>query len=305
MRSAASGWESSKAVKGIHFLLTYTCPFECDHCFVYSSPRARGTFTLQQVRDVLDEARKIGTIEWIYFEGGEPTLFYPLMLEGIRLAYGMGFKTGVVTNAYWAATEEDAALWLRPLAKLGLNDLSISDDSLHGSDGEDSAPKRALAAAKGLGISCGSISMEDPAQAAQSPSVTDGGVMFKGRAAEKLTDGLPRRPIAELTACPDEDLEHPSRVHIDAYGNVHICQGISMGNLWETPLSTLVEYYNGRAHPICGPLIEGGPARLAAQYGVAHDEGYVDECHFCYEIRRALLEGHSQYLGPPQVYGLE
>ena len=71
---------------GLHFLLTYMCNSECDHCFVYSSPYAQGTFTLDQIRKLLDEATKIGTIEWIYFEGGEPFLFYPIMLEGIKMA---------------------------------------------------------------------------------------------------------------------------------------------------------------------------------------------------------------------------
>lgn len=80
---------------GIHVLLTYMCNLRCDHCFVYSGPDAKGTFTLNQIRRVLDEAIKIGTIKSIYFEGGEPFLFYPLMLEGIKIARGMGFKTGL------------------------------------------------------------------------------------------------------------------------------------------------------------------------------------------------------------------
>ncbi len=55
---------------GIHVLLTYMCNLRCDHCFVYSGPDAKGTFTLNQIRRVLDEAIKIGTIKSIYFEGG-------------------------------------------------------------------------------------------------------------------------------------------------------------------------------------------------------------------------------------------
>ena len=27
---------------GIHFILTYTCNFECDHCFLYCSPKSKG-----------------------------------------------------------------------------------------------------------------------------------------------------------------------------------------------------------------------------------------------------------------------
>ncbi|MCK4723487.1 MAG: radical SAM protein, partial [Dehalococcoidia bacterium] len=79
---------------------------------MYSGPDAKGTFTLSQMRQVLDELIKIGTIEIVYFEGGEPFLFYPLMVEGIRIARDVGFKTGVVTNSYWATSEEDAELWL-------------------------------------------------------------------------------------------------------------------------------------------------------------------------------------------------
>ena len=48
---------------GLHFLLTYMCNSECDHCFVYSSPRVRGTFTLEQLRQVLNEGVRINTIE--------------------------------------------------------------------------------------------------------------------------------------------------------------------------------------------------------------------------------------------------
>ena len=43
---------------GLHFLLTYVCNSECDHCFIYSSPRASGTFTSDQIRELLDEATK-------------------------------------------------------------------------------------------------------------------------------------------------------------------------------------------------------------------------------------------------------
>ena len=133
---------------GIHFLLTYKCNFECDHCFLYSGPYAEGTMTLPQIREALDEAVRIGTVEWIYFEGGEPFLFYPSMLEGVRLAREKGFKVGVVTNAHGAISEEDAEVWLRPLAELGVAYLSVSDDSFHSADGDDNSAKRASAAAR-------------------------------------------------------------------------------------------------------------------------------------------------------------
>ena len=299
---------------GIHILLTYQCTFECDHCFLYCSPQAEGTMTLAQVRSVLEEAQRIGTVEWIYFEGGEPLLYCQSMFEGVRMARKMGFDVGVVTNAYWAVSDEDADLWLRPLADLGVGDLSISEDEFHCGEEEDTPAKRALAAARRLGIPVSAICIEKPAiepviedapdsgQSKGTP-VVGGGVMFKGRAADKLTDGLPRRPWRTLTECPYEDLVSPSRVHVDAYGYVHVCQGVSIGNMWERPLSEIVGEYHADPHPICGPLVRGGPALLAAEHDIAHEDDYVDECHFCYSLRQTLRERFPEYLGPETVYG--
>ena len=297
---------------GIHLLLTYKCNLECDHCFLYSGPHAEGTLTLAQIRNVLDESRRIDSAKWIFFEGGEPFLFYPSMLEGVRLARDVGLKIGIVTNAYWAVSDEDAELWLLPLAELGVAVLSISDDSFHYGEGDDTPAKRALAAAHKLGIPTSPICIQKPFVEAipgqgqdKGRPVIGGGAMFRGRAVEKLTPGLPQRPWRELTECPHEDLQSPSRVHIDQYGYVHVCQGVCMGNMWQRPLSMLVAEYKSDSHPICGPLAEGGPALLAEKYDVNPEPEYVDECHFCYLVRRALVDRFPEYLAPRQVYGLE
>jgi len=297
---------------GIHFLLSYKCDSECDHCFLYCSPRAKGTFTLNQMKRVFDELAKIETIEWVYFEGGEPFLFYPLMHEGIRIANNMGFRTGVVTNAYWATSIEDAELWLKPLQELGVSDISISDDEFHHENKETSPARHALNAARKLDTSYGSIGIDKPTVEAgtekeqvKGKPVVGGGVMFRGRAVEKLTEELPRRLSTEFTECPYEDLRNPKRVHLDAYGNVHLCQGLSMGNMWAVPLAKIVKQYSADSHPICKPLINGGPALLAKEYDVKHADTYVDACHMCYLVRLALLDKFPQYLAPRLVYGLE
>jgi hypothetical protein len=296
---------------GLHILLTYTCPFECDHCFLFCGPRASGTFTLDQIRRVLRQAEDLGTIEWIYFEGGEPFLYHPLLVEGIRRARLCGFKVGVVTNAYFAHSEEDATLWLRPLAELGVSDLSVSDDDFHSSTPGASSASVARSAAEKLGIPCASICIEEPTvrPAASGDQagrpVVGGGALFKGRAVETLTAGLPRVGWERLDSCPHEELARPSRVHLDCFGHVHLCQGVSMGNFWQTPLPDLVANYDPHAHPICGPLLRGGPAELARTYGVSHEETYVDECHLCFVTRRALLARFPDLLAPAQVYGVE
>jgi len=295
-------------LKGIHFLLTYKCNRSCDHCFVYAGPQARGTFTLEQIRRVFDEIGRIGTIEGIFFEGGEPFLFYPIMVEGIRIARGMGLRAGVVTNAYWATCEEDAERWLRPLADLGLAGPVLSDDLFHHAEDEADPAEHALAAARKLGMEPTTICTHYPKveTGEDGRPVVTGGVMFRGRAAEKLLgDDFPTQPWTCFTACTPENLRDPARVHVDAYGNVHLCQGLLMGNLWQTPLSEMVAGYDPDAHPIVGPLLRGGPAELARAGGIEHEEEYVSACHLCYAARRALVDRFSCELGPRQVYGLE
>lgn len=298
-------------ISGLHLLLTYRCTSECDHCFLYCGPRAEGTFTLPALEAALAQARDLPSVEWIFFEGGEPFLFYPLMLEGIRLARSLGFRVGVVTNAYWASAERDAELWLRPLKELGVEDLSVSEDLFHGSEGEESPARRARAAALKIGLPSGTICIGQPAvqgpDEAAGPKgqpVVGGAVLFRGRAADKLVEGLPRFPREQFSECPHEELRTPDRLHLDPMGNLHICQGIVIGNVWQVPLTEILAGYDPDSHPIVGPLIRGGPAQLAREYAMELPAGFVDACHLCFLARRALLDRYPLQLAPPQVSGV-
>lgn len=294
---------------GVHLLLSYQCTNECDHCFVWSSPRAGGTMRLELLLDVLDQAQRLGTVDTVYFEGGEPFLFHPLLVEGIRQARERGFQTGVVTNCYWATAPADAELWLRPLSDLEVADLSVSSDVFHSGDEDDPRPGHAVAAARRLGIDDAVITIEPPAVCAapdaKGEPIVGGSVRFRGRAVAELVPDLPRRPWSDFAECPDEDFLDPQRVHVDGWGNVHLCQGVLLGNLETTDLEDLVNRYDPRGHPIIGPLAAGGPAELVRRFGLEHEDGYVDACHLCYQARLALRERFPDVLGPPQVYGFE
>jgi hypothetical protein len=266
-----------------------------------------GTFTLDQVRRIIQQAVAAG-VESIYIEGGEPFLYYPLMLATARLAKQQRLDCGIVTNCYWATSEEDARMWLAPFAELGIADLSVSDDAFHSDDLDHSQAKIALKAAEKLGIPSDSICIDKPEAGTTGPQgkgepVVGGGVVFKGRAVDKLTNGLPRRPFTCFTECTQEELIAPSRVHLDPFGNVFVCQGLSIGNVWQMPLADIMRLYRPEEHPIIGPLIKGGPAELARRYGLPAGESYVSDCHLCYLVRKRLLDEFPQYLCPKQVYG--
>lgn len=295
-------------LRGLHFLLTYRCTSQCDHCFVWGSPNQSGIMTLAQVRDMLRQARDVGTVEWVYFEGGEPFLLYALLLESVRTAAAMGFKVGIVSNGYWASSTEDAVEYLRPLAP-HVRDLSVSSDRYHSmaEDGPEAAHVRAAAGLLGMPTDTISIAQpntdEGPFATGQIPAGWSA-VRFRGRAAVTLAQQAALKPWHTFTECPYENLSDPGRMHIDPFGHLHICQGISIGNAFRQPLAEILAQYEPRLHPITAPLLEGGPARLAAQHSLPHASAYADACHLCYEMRTMLRARFPEILAPDQMYGV-
>ena len=295
-------------LSGLHLLLTYECNLECDHCFTWGSPWNRGTMTLDDIRTILGQARDLGTVESIYFEGGEPFLYYPVLVEGVNEALRNGFKVGIVTNGYWATALEDALLWLQPLAGR-VKGLSISMDAFHWEERLSQLTENANGAAGELGIPVGVITIlkrGEPGGHEVMGQLPNGEyyVMHRGRAAGKLLEGLPRRDWKEFEECPYEDLRNPGRVHVDQPGHVHVCQGISLGNIFQKELAWICAGYEPDSNPITGPLLEGGPAELVRRYGIDHEEDYVDACHLCYDARVKLRDRFPEILTPDQMYGV-
>lgn len=284
-------------LSGLHILLTYQCTYECEHCFVWGSPRQSGTLTLEQVEHILQQARD-AEVETIYFEGGEPFLYYAILAKSVHLAAGMGFSVGIVTNAYWANTVADAIENLQPFAGR-VEDLTVSSDLYHCSECFGECPQNALVAAKWLGIPTGMISIGQPEKVEHEQSE----VMYRGRASQ-LARNVTLHPWQEFTSCPHEDLREPGRVHVDPFGNLHICQGLLIGNLFEKTLRQICFEYNPDSHPVCGPLLEGGPAALVAEYALPHASSYADACHLCYQARTSLRERFPDLLAPDQMYGV-
>ncbi|MCX6696769.1 MAG: radical SAM protein [Methanoregula sp.] len=299
-------------IEQIHILTTYMCTLTCEHCFVCSSPNAQGTISPSQVTALLDQTDALGTVDTIYFEGGEPFLFYPVLVDGVKQARDRGYKVGIVTNGYFATSDENARLFLQPLKDLGIADLSVSDDVFHYEDREDNAARQTLKTGTEMGFPAANLGLDPggsgPGMKASPREekkgvISGGSIMFRGRAAAKLSQYADAKDWKQFTTCPYEDLVNPSRLHVDAFGNLQICQGISIGNIWKRPLVELIRTYSPSAHPICGPLITGGPAQLARALGYhPPPAGVADACHLCWLARKSCREKYPGILTPAQVY---
>jgi len=265
---------------------------------------------LKDIRSILDGAKKLDSIEMIYFEGGEPFLYYPILVKALKEAKELGFNVGVVSDCYWATSFDDAREWLLPIAEIGISSLSLSGDVYHGDTVETEPLKNAIKAAKSLVIPVSILSIEPLNGDDKRPNQIEGipvgyyELMCKGRAVSKLVDRASLRSWTEFNECPYEELENQKRVHIDFLGYVHVCQGIAIGNALEQPLSEIVNSYDPKSHPIVGPLMQKWPIGLVEKFGLAHDEAYADECHFCNNARLMLRSKFPDILAPDQMYGV-
>jgi len=318
---------------GIHFLVTYRCTYACDHCFVWGSPDAEGTMTLAQLTSVIDQGAKLGLTD-VYFEGGEPTLAYPIVLAAAKHARERGLDVGIVSNCFWATSVADAKVWLAPFAELGLADLSLSSYAYFVEDANEEQLRNAVLAAQELGIPVSVLEVGAPADIGVPGACSGdvGEVMHKGRAAIALAPARASRPPETLVTCPFEDLDDPGRAHIGPDGELQVCQGISAGNVFaggdgpwppagvpgaavdttgnaRAPhpdgLRAVLEAYDPLARPAIREILAGGPWALARAVGHTPARSqYADECHLCYEVRAALRAAgrHPEVVAPGQCY---
>jgi len=97
------------------------------------------------------------------------------MLNGIRQARSRGYSVGIVTNGYFATSEENARCFLEPFPGLGLADLSISDDVFHYENREENAARRAFRVALEMGLPAAILALDPGASGAGDEGIPSGG----------------------------------------------------------------------------------------------------------------------------------
>lgn len=258
---------------------------------------------------MLSETKEIGSVEEISFEGGEPFLCYPILLYGVKEVVKMEFRVEVVSNTYWGTSVENAIEWLKPFKELKHVTFSLSTDIFHGEKWISGEVKNCIEAARQLKIPVSILITEDPTTSMQiSEELEDipihiSKLKYRGRAVEKLADKVVGEKWKSFTECPYEDLEKQTRVHIDPYGYIHVCHGITIGNIEQKSLTKIIEEYDTNNHPIIAPILSGGPAKLAKEYNIKPKEKYADACHLCYQTRKTLRNKFPNILTPNQIYG--
>ena len=112
-------------------LTTDTCTAKCAHCSMNSSPTRRGKLTAEEICDYVDQAASSTAISMVIFAGGEPLLLGKDLFRVLRHVRNSGMRSRLITNAYWANTQETAGEVTSALCDSGLDELNISIDDFH------------------------------------------------------------------------------------------------------------------------------------------------------------------------------
>jgi MoaA/NifB/PqqE/SkfB family radical SAM enzyme len=264
------------------------------------------------------EAADIASIGVVVFTGGEATLYFDQLVEGVRLAGEYGFVTRLVTNAWWASSIDRAYDYLSKLKEAGLQELNISFDQFHAPflakyGGFQNVINAASAAVK-LGITTlvGVTKLrggEGPTIQWVKERLREAGleeVMViqdapsrVGRAANLPEELFPDDNVPREVGCP----EAMATVTLHPNGDVSFCCGhiitlpeaawfTVVGNLNRESLVDIIDKMRRNALAIA--LRYAGPLRILKALGEANPPKFYSPCEVCYYIATRKKEELAQ-----------
>ncbi len=118
-------------LSNLGLLLTYKCTTACAHCIVEAGPHRKEEVQLDQALDWISQAREYqnGRMVGLALTGGEPFCIPEKLTQLVEFGHQLGFLISVVTNGFWAKSEEEAVAVLSGLPDVQM--ISMSTDVYH------------------------------------------------------------------------------------------------------------------------------------------------------------------------------
>lgn len=308
-----------------NFIVTYRCTAACDHCLFRSSPERTGVIQLSDVQRNLKDLLGNYPAQRVHFTGGEPLLYFDLVVRLIEEAKAQGVSARTITtNGFWGENPETALKYTTRLKDAGLSRIHISVDVFHQAFVPFDSVRGALRAAQEVDLlawlnahGLGDPDSDNPfnrrtkqlaqALAEEFDLQLTGflGVHMIGRAVDTLTSHLPMTRVP-VGGCPREELFRKlPHVMLDPEGWVLVGCGVCIGNTNRMPVSEMLAEYDYTRHPILSVVLEDGAEgllRIGAEAGYERLPGYANLCHLCYDVRRCLRPHYPDALAPAHLY---
>ncbi|MBN1117081.1 MAG: 4Fe-4S cluster-binding domain-containing protein [Bacteroidales bacterium] len=315
---------------GITWITTYNCNLSCNHCF-FETKGEKKYMNPDMIDLVLKDFPYDKHMFWQHLSGGEIFIDQKKLKEILkRIRKYFQKNIGLSTNAYWATEIKKTEQTVSELQKIGVTGIAVSADYYHQQQMPETGPGNLVKVISQSSLKTHTYIMgarlAEGIQGAEKinketeliTNRVDGGAGFPVASATERSIGkgsainipkkrkIPQGKCTELNTCLGERSPfNPAMVWIDPYGNVMICYGIVIGNVFQTPFREIVENYNVSAIPILEKLDKEGPKGLfseALEQGLIVPEEFYDECDLCYQSRKYLRNLYPEVFKPDECY---
>ena len=135
-------------LRNIGFIMTYKCQVACPHCIIEAGPHRKEEMLLSDAFNWIQQIANYreGYIKVLSLTGGEPFYNIDHLKKIATFGENSGLLVSVVTNAFWASTQEEAVRILRELPAIKM--FAISTDVYHQASIPFERVKNAILAAK-------------------------------------------------------------------------------------------------------------------------------------------------------------
>ncbi len=117
-------------MRTIAFGYSSRCNLKCGHCVAADGVADTAKMELEEAKEAIAELAG-ARVQGLSFTAGEPLLYAEDLGALIGLCHGFGIYTRVVTNSFWAKTEDDADAVVSKLVGHGLSQLRLSYSRWH------------------------------------------------------------------------------------------------------------------------------------------------------------------------------
>jgi len=314
---------------GITFITTYNCNAHCEHCFF--DTKGENVYMNPELIDlVYKDLANSNTMFWNHFSGGEVLLHKSTFIEIIKKtrSYFKG-DIGISTNAFWANNINRAEAVVSELISAGVSGIAISCDYFHEKFIPKENAKNAVRAITNLGLKthcyimgarCNSgvynaeqinlvsqnlaIDVRENSQMPLAPTI----IRSIGKGSQiniPKSSKVPQGMCSDLSECLGKRGPfNPAMVWVDAYGNVMLCYGIVIGNVYNTPFIDIINNYSLENSEITKCISVGGPKellKLVNKNNISMELKFYDECDVCFNARKVLQPYYSE-LHPRECY---
>jgi hypothetical protein len=267
-------------MRNVGLLLTYHCQASCAHCIIRAGPDRHEEVSLEDARDWIEQiaAYRDGYICVLSLTGGEPFSNLKLLRAVMKIAAEHKLLISVVTNGFWATSQEKAKRLLQSLPEICF--ISISTDLYHQKFIPFDRVKNAIRAARECGVpfyvSLVTDNREDPGyqrvyqeilELAGDPEQIRTGIIFPvGRAAGmrgEMNYSMCGEPCPEVCQAASSPCIFPDgRVYgcIGPLIDLHEHQPLYLGSLKEHSVAEIFD--RAETNPILHALRLWGPARV-------------------------------------------